>query len=1036
MSTLKALLRGKREVIVDSSGFVGGDDGWLKNTYDYQMTTRSLSKTVLDDTNTIFIDNAAGSDANPGTEASPKKTVTNAHFAADLNENIYFFCFIGTGYDYVEGKIISDKYSFFREVSSTYTLSGTSFPSGRNDTNTIWVDPVSGDDTTGTGIRTNPYKTINKALTGTTGSLTTIAVLVDDTNNEITENMVYYDTNSIQVSIIPYQSSDAIETKSGQELTINFDKTQDIQTLSSASGYNVEKTDYLRTRNFNSSKYEQLYWCNAGVSVGAIEYGLELKTLANSGASKIDSLTSKNWERIVEYEYAGNWFLLLFSINAGTLFIFSYRDDGTKTELSVPLTHTTSNAIVDVLSDGEVVLIGVTEQDASANNYFSLITLGKELNPITPANYVYILGPELITTETFGMKFLYLNNFAIFSTNSTNFFYLYDSAKITSYKFANIYHEITYLDGKVYGFENKNSVVNIYELDINDQLGLFVKTINSNSTANALIEYYDKIYFWLDGIDEWYIFDGLTTTKISDLVSGYNLNINGDATVFRGMLPMFTTSATQNLTYAMNTIFFGFGGVAITRNTVYINSCGSCIDASCGTSSQQFGIFNDRFQSSILGILQDWGSTVIQDGNVFYNTDYPTIYSAWALTGSRVIDINLYINFKTAITLEEMAQAQSYTIIDSTFDLGQVALNLINVDVTNIKMFRNIFSRTAKLTQVLNSEDDIEIYECVIEIPFRFENAIFKDLDPAVDADTNSYGTPIFRNRDAINLDYPDMRLQRRWIKTVDKSNFYKFNSPGVEGTIGFVSFDIGFYARSHTTKSEEYGYEWETEFDPMNDTKGILFPNVSSSTTVNGSVLFVRNGRQPRVTLFWEPGTEEERQKIKDLYAILERPEAARLFYNDWTLLSESLLITKAQLSDAGLQSGPTVIGSGSVKARFDNTNYTFWQNEKTWHDNEWAGWFLYLSYDDSGTRKSFIMKILTNTEDTMILQDIDELPDTLPPPLTLTYLDNVSDDLLFVIGAIDVACNVSDLQTQFDVWYDKAGTTVGPLEIELLGQ
>jgi hypothetical protein len=1025
---LKALLQGKREVNLDTSIVnQAGDDDYHSSVFKYIVLDRDTSNVVLDDTNTIFISNSAGLDTNNGTESLPFKTVSKAiQTATNDNDsrfpNIYYFCFLASSYNYVNsaGETVPDKISLYNDtsVSSTYKILNRTIYAN-NDTDTVWIDPVSGDDTTGNGNRLLPYKTIQKGLSIITNTRNQLAILTDSTNKEITENFYFFDTAAVasgNIYLNAYSTNDGIDTVPGNALSINFDKSQDIRTLTALSNYNVEKSDYLISQNFLSGE-AVIYWCNSGRSAGVIEYSILTQNIVSEYTTSI----ARDWRNIVEYEYNGSWYLLVFAVSGGNLYVFWRKDDGTTGETIIPLTYTTTNTIIDVVSDGEIVLIALTENDGTTD-YFSILHLTKELNPATIANYTYLLDPQIYTTETFRLKLLYQNNFAFFSTNTTDYFYLYNGSEITAYKFSNIYHEICYLDEKIYGFENKNSVVNIYRLDFDEIFGIFITTIASNSTVYALIENYGVVYFWLEGLDQWYSFDKISVSQISNLTASYNLNINGDATVYLGLIPMFINTATQNFLFIQNAIASIHKIGVYLNGFVYKNQCGGGI----GCEGATIPVSWSRFQDCKYGIK---GRSFDIELSAFINTDYCIVFTR----ASSNSGVNIFHNFITAYRFENAILTSNFTITSITADLGTNLIEAINSTINTTKYALVVGSILSRVANIANTTTELPVYfdENLIQIPFRSGNALFYDPTGSDTTDTNIYDTPIFTNRDAIGLEFPDFRLQRRWIRS--GNSYYKFISPGVDGFVPFgISSDMGVYSFQRLFINELYHYDWETDFEPAEDDKGFVYPNVAATTSVNGSRFFTKNGSQPRLTLFWLPDTREQKETLKDLFTILARDDKKRLTYNPWYDLTDAELEAKALVNDAGVESGPSVVGSGTVKARFNPVDMSFWQTEKTWYDNEWAGWLLYISYTAGAARRGFFAKVLTNTSDTMILKDVDELPDKLPDDI----IDNVSDDLIYVMGSIDVTSNVSELQTKFDQWYDKAASSMGYLHIELLGQ
>lgn len=1022
---LIARLDGKRDVQIDDEPTqqIGTDLDHLNLYPELDPDDKVEAPENLTDTNTIFISHSTGSDGNPGTAAQPKHSINGALAAAAANADIIYFCLAGANYVYVEDEYIPVKYTVYNDtgVDSQIRLIERTIPA-LTDSNCVFVDFKNGDDSTGTGTQVNPYKTLQKGcdIAYAAGGIERyIGILVDNTYTEAdytTEESVelvipqaVYPSNSIR-HILPVWRDAADNFKAGVVAKVKY-KFEEKSTSSASRQWFAF---FYERGKFAQGGKETIYASYYDAAGGRIECstdGIIWAPVASAFPAATTSLTHFAMMNI-----------------SGTDWMFVTTNNGVyKSSNGLAWAATNQNTgdfqAGCLVFNGNIIVGGNsgvyrTPDDAAAWTLVGsggcnsdMVIWNNELL-YANANNLYFrdtnwaLSATLIISEVMTIcSIQVLGNFAyvlgIDTSVSPNVIYFIKIISHTTYEIITSY-ETTNSTGWVYlhmmrTIEDRIYISNFYDSDALyaydgatfAEIGSFP---DSSYRRCMFFEFLNRLYYvytQTSNTIKYALLDCLTT-RVESYAGIYGA-IRVEGVIFDGDNKKASAGIRNNR----------IGSISIPLTRFRFNKF---------VDNYYAGIWSISMFSSYLGVYYGVNS-IFADSQYGWYFEYVEQY--------RDLDwYSLFYNLKNTafyIKYEATPSVTNYKIRYATLD--NVPRGFYMPGSSHKKQIINfIFSRCPILGR--SESKVITLKDCLLMPPFYTEDNI-------VIEDSCLLGTPIFRNRDAVGQDFPDYRLQRKWSKTGAGGEYYLFDSPGADiDGLGAYQFDREIYAYDF------WELDWECEFDPDKISYGQSFGNVNQLITVNGMKRFSHEGEQNRLVLSWIPETADEMLTIRTLYAILRRSEKARLTLNPWSHHSPTDLLAHAASNDLGIFSGPSVIGSGTWKAKFDPTLMTLKQNEHDWVLDEFRGWLVYISYDDSGDRIDFWLKITRNTARTLYLKDVDNLY-SLPS----AEIDNTaSDKMLYIIGAMYVRSNLKQLESSMSIWYRKVNPAIGTVDIEFV--
>lgn len=380
----------------------------------------------------------------------------------------------------------------------------------------------------------------------------------------------------------------------------------------------------------------------------------------------------------------------------------------------------------------------------------------------------------------------------------------------------------------------------------------------------------------------------------------------------------------------------------------------------------------------------------------------------------------LFYNCDIAIDIEQ----NTSEIAINTFDFCRIVLNYRDSANPITTFGYNIFSRCSQLVQSSILAGTISY--SLIDTPYYAGNV-------EIDWDTCKTGNPFFRDRDGVG-GHIDYRLQAIDVLASNEQP-YKFNSAGVgltnnsiagKGYTVLTQLDAGCYICTRNLYSDSYGYEWESDLL-------LVYANTSRLLTVSkfvnqaGLILPNIKGEYRAINLHWRPRNAQDwRDELETLYNIIMLPSPARLYINYWLDYAPAELLSLCQANNLGIESGPTA-GNNAI---FSVPDLTLTQDYILWKPNRYNGFMVYMQFTDPVAIIDYVMyfKILYNTADTLYLYNIEPEDVSVLP----VAIDNTTNDLLFVIGAMDVYCHEKELKQQLAHIMATALPDTGSLDIQ----
>ena len=977
---LKLKLQSKRNLLIDEKPMrqVGTNADFFNLYPFYQPADRGTAPETLTDTNTIFISNSAGNDGWAGTTAAPVKTIKQAVINALANSAIGYFCFLATTYTYVEkaeDAYIPAKYSIYNDtgissvVRSCYGNTGVSSAPAAN---SYFIDFKNGLDTNA-GTQLLPVKTLQKAsdlafAAGAVGKK--LVILVDDT-----------------YSVDDYTSEESVEI-----------------IVPSYGGPGTVPRDVC------------VAW-REGVDTfkGGVTAQLKYKYLERDTASPIINWMGA-YSSFGNFQQGGLETLYAFGQNGGYGQVY-YSTDGINFTLSQTLSaayaycmlkygtnlYCGTNTGVWVSATGN---IGSWVSSKPTNAYYKFIEFNGELIAGGYQDVARFNGATWNVIETC------YNLHSIIAWGNRLYYAAHNVLKYANTSWATAtattITEVSYVDFTILlgdylyllGINTTTNMQYFIRVDSSHNYEIIASwefTANPRATMNTID---DRIYmFRVYDDDALYTFDGNSFLKIGDLPDGNN-RVRG---------------------------FFSF------KNRYYY--------AALAPTTLKYGLLDALSVWTENGYGRSLTTGLIVDGNQEKARNCLNYYRP-PPDGQLVMDqCQLRNAFYRTIDIEHNIIANSIIRDSKNGGFVQTARACLIYNIENVV----IHGRLDRCT--IDNATSVEtnyVLGCIFSrCPTRkYEGTglIIKDSvvePPANTGDSNSYNNtlaavPLFRNRDAFNQQFPDYRLQAKWMHPKNSELYYKINSPGVDHyqfTPTDPIIDAGCYAFERTIENNGWDLEWGCDFFPDLTIYDIQFKNINQFITVAGIKQTAHIGEQNRLVFSWIPNTAEEWESLLDLHDIFRNNEKILLTLNHWDDYSTSDMLTYAQNNDCGIFSAPSVIGSGAWKARFNPTDMILEYNEQNWRVNEFRGWLVYISYDDAGIRKNFYLKIWKNTSNTLYLKNIDNLVS-----LPTATIDNSADDMIFIIGAMYVRCNVENLENNLAMLYRKASAPLGNISLEFL--
>lgn len=950
---------------------------------------REEAKETLTDDNTIFISHGLGNDGNTGSYASPKQTVEGAILAAQSQSDIQYLCFKDSSYTYVENTFIAYPYTLYNDsgTNSIYKQSYRTLPA-LNDSNCFFVNFKTGDDNLNSGTQTSPFATVNKAaqlMNSSTDASKYICVLVDDNFTE--EEKISLENVEI---CIPDTGADKergmyVATREGVD---SFKLGQ----------YAVLKYDTISRETLS----DQRYWESFFYEPGKFQQG-GLDTIycgCREGTTPrmYYSTDGINWNVIATNPFPARVFNFCWMHFSGTDYIFCGTDSGvyrSSDGLNWTVTGLSSGGYYVYTWNNHVLTTGVGGVKRSSDG-------GSSWNTIqSSAGYVEMV--EL------GEYLYYADNNNVIKRLDTS----WTATTFCTVSELSLVKNLVVYQGYLYA-AGWNSTSNTWYLIKIDSSGAYEIIHLENYSGNECLKYMlvinDRLYinkiFSTDGL---VAFDGYKFSSICSLQNDCYYMHYG----FKNRLYYSLYNQNQRIKYAIidNVSLTNQGSDCDFKMEGFIldgynGKARSCIICEKTDQLNLYCRYNHIKEAFYSGIKMNQQSLLYCDNVILsgltYGLIHPNIFS---------LSYSLFYN------IEEMGAyslSPSLSLDHCTFDLVKTAArNWYQVKYC-------VFSRSPIL---LNNDSIVgSIQYSLLDKPFKYSNAQLMD---------NLLSAPTFRNRDGQNSDHSDYRLQRKWIIAPNSQDrYYKFSSIGVEAYLDSgYSYDYGCYAPRRSLYSSDYQSIFELDFYPQETTYGWYFNHGNQFISITGIKQLSHRGEQNKIVLPWFPSSPEEMKKIKDLYCILRSDTKALLSINPWDCYSENELVSLAMQNDLGIFSGPSSIGGTTVKAKFDPGSLTLFQNEYNWSKDEFRGWKVIIRYKDTNTY-TLSFKIIKNTEDTLYLKDTDGLH---------AYPDRViynthPDQMLFIIGDMDVRCNIDKLSSNLATYYKKATTPLGCLEIELI--
>jgi len=1004
---LQLRISGRRDVQIDEEPLqqVGTDVDFMNLYPEVNPVDRIDAHEILTDDNTIFIDNNLGLDTNPGTETSPVKTVDKAVQLATADDDIYYLCFKGTTYIYVEDVYVPVKYSFYNDtaIASKYRYILRSAPAGINDTNSYFVNFKNGNDGLA-GTQSAPVKTLQKCfdLSYAAGAVDkNIIILVDDTFTEddyTTEEsceLIFPSANNRKIYVLWRRGVDDFTTGTSAKLKFAYEER-------ATSSSSVSWRDLFYEQGlFQQGGLETAYSCAISGGNAYIKYSTDGINWIASG-----SIVGVSCYGFGYVNYSGTDYMLLatsngiyYSTTGLTWTITAYASTGNYQQI-----FTWNNNTIISGSSG----ISRSPDAFTASNV--AIDTGVSVgyaNPASIGSYLYYanntIGNVIKKCDT-----SWATSDHVTITELTK---IYDLIEFNGYLYCLGVNSSTL----TYYFIKINSISSDYEI-------IYSQTYTGSNYPFTMSVIDERIYLPnFISMDKLYAFDGDIFYEIGTLGTSNQISY----TDFRFKNRFYYTS------FTVDTIKYGL------LDCLTINGAGSNSDLYINGL-----LFSGNNKKALDGIRSENIINSQLDGHIikwcnFFNFFNYAIYLPFCTYPSGIDTVlnNIFLNSKNGIKILYYCRScYFHNILNRAIENVStgtlfIAYNSILDMVNEVGggLNRCIVSRCNSI--LINSSDNVTIEGSLIQLPCNMNNTYIYDYIGVGYFSKTKFGTPIFRNRDAVNQDFPDYRLQKRWIKA-NNGEYYKFDSPGVDFyETGSVWYDAGCYTFTRTLHSDTYKYIWNADFNPHLIPIASVFNNLNQLLTVAGIKQSSHTGDQNKLSIPFIPDSVDEWRTIRDLYTMVRSNEQLRIDLNHWLDYTEVNRQSYVKTNDVGLFSGPSVIGSGNWLAKFYFDDMKLVQKEHTWYENEFKGYLIYLSWDDSGTRKTVWLKIIKNTEDTLYLYDVDGLYE-----LPSTDIDNSNDSMYYIIGSMYVKCNTKQLESQLAMWYRKTNPGIGSLDIELL--
>lgn len=1012
---LQLKIHGKRNVILDEEPLeqIGTDLDFMNLYPELVPEDKSNSLTTLSDTNTTYISNSAGNDSTgTGTYALPVKTVSKAVILAQANDAILFLCFKAATYVYVEDVYIPQRYTVYNDtsVSSTYRYILRAAPAGITDSNSYFVDFKNGSDGSA-GTQTAPVKTLQKCFDlayAATGVDKNIVILVDNTFTEVeytTEEsceLIFPSANNRKIYVLWRRGADDFTTGVGAKLKFSYDERD---TLSGS--YNWRGIAYNQGL-FQQGSLETMYVTDYTGGVAALNYtnnGINFTGITNIGTRKPYDFGYFRTATPTDYMLLGTSAGIYNSTNGTTWNTTSLTAGDFRT-------FTEFNNYLVAAGDGGLYR---SNDGFGTNTLIENSSLNKDVKPAVIGDYLYYYGHTgtdgrirkvdtnwahstfiTITGVTLINYLIAFNGYlyCLAENSTTNISYFIKINSSTDYE---IIYSRSYSSSSPYGNAVTMSVIDerIYIPNLME-FGKITAFDGDVFYEIGDIDTTDRIYYTNFGFRNRYYY----TVDISTIAVKYGL---------LDCLSIETDLITSGIFQIEGVLFDGDNKKA---------RC-NIIKGFTNANALQYCNLNNPFYSLFKSIYTFTISLLYPfKNNIFQNSKNGLVLISSGSTNQSSFSYNLF-----------------YNIIDNTIIVNSpINIYSFTFDLCN-KIYAGLFEGCilSRVNEIIKTTIRIELIQCVIPLNIKYPvDTLFREISyaGAPYIDSNIKGIPIFRNRDAVNQDFPDYRLQKRWIKA-NNGEYYKFDSIGVDFyKYGGVPYpDSGCYNFTRTLDTDTYDYTWDADFIPNDIPYQDAFNNANELLTAAGIKTTSHTGDQNVLCIPFEPVTVDEWRTLRDLYTMIKSNEVLRIDLNHWLEYTEANRQTYATNGDLGLFSFPTVIGSGTWLAKYYADDMKIVQKETTWYDNEYKGYLVYLSWDDSGTQKSVFLKIIKNTPSTLYLEDVDGLHE-----LPSADIDNSSDDMYCIIGSMYVKCNTKKLESQLSMWYRKTIPNIGAATIELL--
>lgn len=998
---LKITVLGGRKV--DLAEFYGSFAAQVGTPQDHQNLNpdvippqRFEAPEELTDANTYFISNAMGDDSNPGTEALPKKSLWKISRDKPYYCLLDDFCYIS--YDHLFTSSFESRIKIYNDtgVNATVRFAARDYTSldygpselgNINDTTAIFVDFKNGNDSNngsevsgGAGV--GPVKTVQKAVDLAIAAAKEIVIVkVDETytNEEATsEENVEVLLSAQNLHMLPakrYGSGD-------MEWDVGFTARIKYETVA------------------RESSSPQRYWESFFYEPGRFQQAAGVDTIycgCREGTTPriYYSMDGINWSVVNTNPFPARVFNFCWIEYAAQDYMFCGTDSGvyrSNDGLNWIATTLTSGGYYVYTWNNNVVTTGPggvkrsdsigtawTTIDVSAG-YVEMVELGEYLYYANNANSIKRMDSSWnVNTFATITEMTLVKNIVTFKgclyaggwNSSSNTWYFIKLNTSGDYE---IIHSESYT-----GNDNLK-----YMLTVDDRI-----YINKVFSGDGLVAYDGTRFFQVCSLqnDCYYMHYGFKNRLYYSL---YNQNQRVKYAILDN-ISVVNSTGTSELTLE---------GIVLNGNQKRARS----LIVSEKTIQLNLHLYYNQLHSAFYsGIKLGTQSYLYSKYNIFHQLKNGIISSNVTLA---------FCLFYDLLEVGARCPSPSLKIEYCTFDL----VNTVGKEWYGFE--HCIVTRCASLIE--NNSIICAVSNSVINHPILDTNCEYTDI---------IWGDAIFRNRDGIEQDFPDYRLQAKWIHPPnDPDSYYRFNSPGISPWYNFeYAKDYGAYGLVRTKIADEWKYQWECDFNPAKSMFDIRFNNFNELVSVSGIRSFSHKGEQMAISIPWQPKTREEFLTIHTLFAMIRSDHKMRLFANFDRTAALSDLMTLAQTGDIGFFSGPAANTSGVWEAKFTKNPLILKQRQTNWFDNEFRGYHVQILYIQEGIN-SRLFKVIRNDENTLYLENTEEMSEIH------SVLTDIDDSLVFIVQSIDVKINAKELHSLYSYWIRKTPIPQGAMNIQFL--